>query len=211
MLFECLKAILKLVFNLFRAILLVLGLALFIPLSWAASEIFYSYVRDARTVTYPLENGFIFTYDMESGGFLSQQILTKDHKHAVYSDVLKFAEYRDAVYGLRRDLEGNLCYFICYVGKDCEDSQHLSKKELKKILKENGFPAYWITNFKTLRSTLREKDAYEARKALLPYESESIDPSNLPSHFPNAPESRSEVVLGSALPRDSARDCEKPG
>jgi hypothetical protein len=79
---------------------------------------------------------------MQDGKFNSHYLSDKSGNVAISSDIKKFVESNNTVYGYREDLHNNPFYFICEHGKDCTDTQNLTDVKLRKIIQERKLPLY---------------------------------------------------------------------
>lgn len=109
---------------------------------WSILLVSYFFEDEINWFSVPLHSGFIYVNDMKDGSKDGHNLSDKNGKVIIYSDVKRFVESGNAVYGYREDLQGNPFYFICNYGDDCTNSQNLTDIQLRKIIEERHLPLY---------------------------------------------------------------------
>jgi len=89
-----------------------------------------------------LDSGFVFDDDLQDGRIAGHRLADLGGRTQGFSDVTRFTEYGDVIYGGRYDIRHNVVYFFCIYGTDCIDTQSLSESELNAITAARGLPPY---------------------------------------------------------------------
>ncbi|MDB2414384.1 hypothetical protein N9W34_01270 [Rickettsiales bacterium] len=127
-------------FKLYKLVAIIIGT--FFIFMWSLLSINFLFEDEIRWSAIPLHSGFMYVNDTKDGSKDGHNLSDKNGKIIVYSDVKRFVESGNTIYGYRKDLQGNPFYFICDYGKDCSNSQNLTDVELRKIVEERHLPLY---------------------------------------------------------------------
>lgn len=130
----------------------------------AFAVIVFGIFREEKTsFVVPLRSGFIYEYDMQDGSLNGHHLRDQSNRVVIYSDVKRFLESGDTIYGYREDLHGNPFYFICAYGEDCAATQNLTDAELRKIIAERKLSLYTSNSGTGRDDLMREMERF--RKA----------------------------------------------
>ena len=132
--------IFKTIFKLYKFVAISIGT--FLMVMWSILLIEYFFEDEFNLFTVPLNSGFLYIDDMKDGSKDGHNLSDKNGRIIIYSDVKRFVESGNTIYGYREDLNGNPFYFICDYGQDCIDSQNLTDAQLRKIIDDRHLPLY---------------------------------------------------------------------